>query len=126
VSTDEIREAKWPNEPYQKERNAEVFDEFHRCIGELLESGRDAVADATSLQQAARWRLSDMADYYDAEKHLIFFANNYQAQRRNAARTGAKRVPDEAQEIMLAKHKEARYDILNELYTSTTIIEATQ
>lgn len=125
VSSDALREEKWPGEPYQKERNEEVFEELFRRIADMLEEGKDAVADTTALVQSFRWRLSDIADYYDAEKHLIFFTNAHQALHRNAGRTGAARVPDEAQQVMVARYKEARSAILDELYTSTTIIEAT-
>lgn len=125
VSSDEIREAKWPGEPYQRDRNEEVFDEFYRRIGVLLERGQDAVADATSLKQEARWRLSDIADYYDAEKHLIFFSNARQGRLRNKARSGKTQVPPEEQEEMLVRSRAARYAILYEPYTSITIIEAT-
>src|ERR1039458_5655120 len=59
VSSDAIREEKWPRELYDKSRNVEVFDEFHCRIGERLAVGKDAVADATSLAFEARWKLSD-------------------------------------------------------------------
>lgn len=125
VSSDAIRETKWPGEPYQHDRNEEVFDEFHRRIGDLLEQGQDAVADATSLKQEARWRLSDIADYYNAEKHLIFFSNVHQGCLRNEVRRGKTKVPPEEQEGMIERYRIARSAILDELYTSTTIIEET-
>jgi predicted kinase len=125
ISSDEIREQKWPGEPYDAERNTEVFDVFHAYLADILEHGNDAVADATSLAYQARWKLSDLADYYGAEKHLIFFKNMEQALHRNYKRTGAARVPPEAQTVMLAKYKESCSAILDERYTSTTIIEAT-
>lgn len=125
VSSDEIRETKWPGEPYQRERNEEVFAELFRCIADMLEEGKDAVADTTGLMQAFRWEASDIADYHGAEKHLVFFNNSHQALHRNDQRTGTARVPREAQEVMVARYKEARSAILDESYTSTTIIEAT-
>jgi predicted kinase len=125
VSSDRIREYKWPGEPYDAKRNGEVFAEFHRHLGEILEEGEDAVADATSLAYQARWKLSDLADYHGAEKHLIFFDNPTQALHRNAQRTGAALVPLQAQNIMLTKFRESRSAILDEHYTSTTIIGAT-
>ena len=130
ISSDAIREDKWPGEPYDHKRNGEVFDEFHRRIGSRLERPGLAVADATSLAYQARWKLSDLADYHGAEKHLVFFNNMEQALNRNYERTGAARVPPEAQTVMLAKFKESRSAILDEMteihYTSTTIIEATK
>lgn len=125
VSSDVIREAKWPGEPYNHERNPEVFDEFHRRLGDLLEEGKDAVADATSLAYEARVKLLTLAVYHNADRHLIFFDNSFQALHRNAERTGATRVPSEDQWIMYDKHKKARSAILGELYTSITMIEAT-
>jgi predicted kinase len=122
VSSDAIREEKWPGESYDYKRNGEVFEEFHRRLGDILEDGKDAVADATSLAYQARWKLSDLADYHYAEKHLIFFNNMEQALNRNYERTGAARVPPEAQTVMLAKFKESRSAILDESYTSITII----
>lgn len=79
VSSDAIREYKWPGEPYRRERNQEVFAEFYRRIGEMLKEGEEVVADATSLLQTARRKLLDLADYYNAEKHLVFFNNPAQA-----------------------------------------------
>jgi protein phosphatase len=125
ISSDEIRKQKWPGEDYQYERNEETFAEFYRRIGDMLEEGRLVVADTTGLTQGFRWKLHDLAAYYDAETHLIFFNNLEQALGRNASRKGNERVPDEAQRIMLARYKEARSAILDELYTSTTIIGAT-
>lgn len=125
VSSDAIRLTKWPGEPYRQERNEEVFDAFHSRLGGLLDQGNDAVADATSLIQAARRMLSDLADYYNADKHLVFFNNPNQALRRNDAREGEQRVPWNVQKSMLERQREARSAILDELYTSTTIIEAT-
>jgi protein phosphatase len=125
VSSDALREQKWPGEPYQRERNEEVFEELFRRIGDMLEEGKDAVADTTGLVQSFRWQLSDIADYYNAEKHLIFFNNPDQALGRNAARKGNQCVPPEAMHVMLNRFQEARSAILDELYTSTTIIEAT-
>ena len=125
VSSDEIREEKWPGEPYDKDHNAEVFDEFHRRITNLLDENIGAIADATSLNHYARLKLLTIANYHDAEKHLIFFDNPIQAMIRNDQRTGAERVPREDQEIMYEKHRKSRYAILNEHYTSITIIEET-
>ena len=126
VSSDKIREEKWPGQEYDAKRNKEVFDEFHRRLGQLLEIGDDAVADATSLNYQARDKLSILADIYGAEKHLIFFNNPLQALPRNVQRSVATRVPPEAQTVMLAKFKESRSAILDESYTSTTIIESVQ
>lgn len=123
VSSDAIREEKWPGEPYDAKRNGEVFDEFYRRLSEILADGKDAVADATSLNYQGRWKLLDIAGYDYAETHLIFFNNIEQALHRNYQRTGAARVPPEAQTVMLAKFKESRSAILEEHYTSTTIIE---
>lgn len=123
ISSDKIREEKWLGEPYDKDRNAEVFNVFHHRLGKMLAKGEDAVADATSLGSQARLKLVELADYYYADKHLIFFNNIEQALHRNYQRTGAARVPPEAQTVMLAKFKESRSAILGEHYTSTTIIE---
>jgi predicted kinase len=128
VSSDAIREEKWPGEPYDAERNLEVFDEFHQRLSTLLDEGKDAVADATSLAYQARWRLCDLANFYGVEKHLIFFNNHIQALRRNAQRTGAACVPDEEQDVMLVKLKESRSAIFGnyESYDSITIIQETK
>ena len=125
VSSDAIREAKWPGEPYDAKRNEEVFGEFHRRIGDALEEGKDIVADATHLVLAHRRLVTDIAAYYDAEKHLIFFNNPDQALGRNASRKGNQCVPPDAMYRMLDLFQEARSAILDELYTSTTIIGAT-
>jgi predicted kinase len=125
ISSDAIREEKWPGEPYDAGRNAEVFDVFHARLGDILDDGKDAVADATSLTYQARWKLSDLADYHGVEKHLIFFNNYLQALHRNVRRSEPARVPPEAQTVMLAKYKESRSAILDEHYTSITIIEDT-
>jgi predicted kinase len=125
VSTDAISEEKWPGEEYDVARNEEVFDAFHNRIGALLNSGEDVVADATSLRWQSRLKLVDIADAHDAERHLIFFDNPAQAVARNAQRKGNARVPLEAQDVMLAKYRESRSAILEESYTSTTIIKET-
>lgn len=125
VSTDEIRKQKWPHEDYRDERNEETFAEFYRCVGNMLEEGKLVVADTTGLTQGFRWKLHDIADYYDAETHLIFFNNPDQALGRNASRKGNERVPPEAMRRMLDLFQKARSAILDELYTSTTIIGAT-
>jgi predicted kinase len=125
ISSDEIREDKWPGEKYDAARNEEVFKEFHRRIADRLGEGKDVVVDATSLTYQARQRLSDLAAYYDAEKHLIFFNNPHQALHRNVQRSERDRVPPAAQTKMLAKFKESCSAILDEFYTTTTIIEAT-
>ena len=124
VSTDVLREQKWPGEPYDHNRNPEVFDEFHRLIGEFLPSW-DVVADATSLQSSARQVLRDIADKHGAEAHLVFFKNAKTAVARNAQREGQALVPPDAMEIMLIKYIDTLSAILNEEYTSITIIEDT-
>lgn len=125
VSSDAIRAEKWPGEDYQDERNEETFAEFFRRVGEMLEEGKTVVADTTGLWQSFRWKISDLGDYYDAEKHLVFFNNPDQALRRNASRSDKTRVPPEAMDRMLEKYRDARDAILDERYTSTTIIQAT-
>lgn len=125
VSSDAIRQEKWPNEPYQADRNEETFAEFHRRVGGKLEEGQDVVADTTGLYQQFRRELADVAGYHDAEKHLIFFNNPSQAIYRNAQRTGDDRVPDDAMKGMLELYREVRPAILNEPYASITIIEGT-
>lgn len=126
VSSDAIREEKWPGEPYRKERNDAVFGEFYRRVGDLLEEGNDVVADATFLVYWARWKAMDVAHYYDAEIHLIFFNNTMQGVSRNAQRLGHRHVPRDNMDLMISNHHESRSAILDENYTSITIIERTQ
>lgn len=131
ISTDVIRDEKWPGEPYKNERNQEVFDEFFSNIEKELEKGEDVVADSTGLNYIFRERLHTIARFYDAEKHLIFFDNIGQALIRNDQRkgiiSGETSVPKDAQNHMLLKYKKARVDILgpDEFYESITIIGAT-
>ncbi len=125
VSTDAIREELWPGEEYDAARNAEVFDVFHRRLGVLLGAGMDVVADATSLQSSPRQILRAIADKNDAEAHLIFFANPVQALLRNGRRAGFVSVPPPAMEVMFHKWEVSRSAILDEEYTSITIIEGT-
>jgi protein phosphatase len=124
ISSDSIREELFPGEEYDHNRNEEVFGHFHDRISSRLQRPGLAVADATSLTYQARRKLLDIAEYYFAEKHLIFFNNSLQALYRNTQRTGAARVPKEEQDVMLTKFEKSRSDILKETYTSTTIIEA--
>jgi predicted kinase len=126
VSTDAIREVKWPGEPYKAERNDEVFREFHTRIDFLLRHDNDAVADATSLASAARYELLRTAHLREVEAHLVFFDNPSQALRRNAQCEGYALVPEDAQQGMLKKYQQARCDILDEKYASVTIIAGTQ
>ena len=125
VSTDAIREEFFPGELYDAARNEKVFDHFHYRIGSRLHRPGLAVADATSLRWQSRLKLVDIADAHDAESHLIFFDNPVQAVARNAQRKGNAYVPLEAQDVMLAKYRESRSAILEENYTSTTIIKET-
>lgn len=126
VSSDAIREEKWPGEPYDAMHNETVFGEFHQRLGDLLTSGYDAVADATSLADEARWKLQTIALYHNVDCHLIFFNNPDTAEARNEKRTGDARVPPEAMDVMRAKFIKAQGAILEEKYTSITIIEDVQ
>jgi predicted kinase len=126
ISSDGIREEFYPGEKYDHNHNEEVFIAFYYRIGSRLEHLGLAVADATSLAWQARDKLLTLACFYQAEKHLIFFDNPVQALHRNGHRIGNARVPYEAQQVMLDKHRESRVAIMNEYYTSITIIEATQ
>jgi predicted kinase len=129
VSSDAIREEKWPNEPYKPERNEEVFSVFHDRIAQGLESGVAVCADATFLSSAARIRVINIADRFDAEKHLIFFNNPADAFERNSARdrdpSKQDWVPYEAMEYMLQKFFETKAAIIDEEYTTITSIEGT-
>lgn len=110
---------------YDATKNAEVFSRFHRRLADLLDSQGIAVADATSLTKPSRDELIKIAAYVDAEAHLVFFANPYRAHERNAKRKGNALVPREAMAIMLENWHAARTAILEESYTSITIIEDT-
>ena len=123
VSTDLIREEKWSGEPYDAAHNQEVFDEFHKRLGEMLYKGMDAVADATSLSAFARTELRAVAEKELAETHLVFFQNPEQAVGRNARRRGNAVVPHDAMAWMLEKYDATVSAIVDEKYTSTTIIE---
>ncbi len=125
VSSDAIREEKWPGEPYDASRNEEVFDEFHHRLSEMLYKGMDAVADATSLSAMARAELQLVAVRENAETHLIFFKNWFTAVERNAEREGNAKVPWEAMEVMWDKFQDSLSAILEENYTSITTIEDT-
>lgn len=125
VSTDEIREELWPGEEYDNARNQQVFDTFHRRLDDMLHKGGDVVADATSLQSDSRRILRDIADRNGAEMHLVFFANPAQALVRNGQRVGFASVPPAAMEVMFRKWEASRPAILDEDYTSITIIEDT-
>ena len=129
VSSDAIREEKWPNEPYKPERNEEVFAVFHNRIVQGLESGTHVVADATSLSSIARARLRSIAERTGAEAHLVFFNNAAQAFERNARRDRDPNkqdwVPYEAMEFMLTKFLETKAAIIDEKYTTITSIEGT-
>jgi predicted kinase len=126
VSSDAIREEKWPEEDYVAERNQEVFDEFHARIESLLYKGIDTVADATSLQTSARQRLSDLAEKHGAETHLVFFDNEIQASKRNIKREGSAHVPQKAMAVKKKKFNQALPAILQEEeYTSVTFIGGT-
>lgn len=125
VSTDEIRAELWPGEDYDNAHNQVVFDTFHQRLYDLLRVGGDVVADATSLQSESRRILRDIADKKGAEAHLVFFANPAQALLRNGQRVGFANVPPPAMEVMFRKWEASRSAILDEEYTSTTIIEET-
>ncbi len=125
VSTDEIREELWSGEPYDAERNPEVFRTFHLRLGEKLHKGDDAVADATNLSWLEREKLIAIAAECGAETHLIFFKNHQSAIRRNAEREGNAAVPVSSMVRMLAKFNASLSAILEESYTSITIIEDT-
>lgn len=124
-STDEIREELWPGEPYESLRNAIVFATFHERLGDMLYKGGDVVADATSLSAPEREKLRAIAAEHNAEAHLIFFKNLTQAVTRNSDRIGNAKVPDDAMHIMLVKFTATASAILDEKYTSITIIEDT-
>lgn len=123
VSSDAIREELWPGESYNAERNEQVFDEFHKRLGELLYKGMDAVADATSLSAMARAELRLVAERENAETHMVFFKNLAQAVTRNGERLGNARVPDDAMHYMLEKFTATAPAILDEGYTSIATIE---
>lgn len=122
-STDEIREELWPGEPYDAERNGEVFRTFHDRLDNMLYKGGDVVADATSLSWEERKKLVAIAAVHDAETHLVFFKNWFAAVERNAEREGNAHVPREAMEVMWDKFQNSLSAILREEYTSITIIE---
>ena len=123
VATDEIRLELWPGQDYDAERNPEVFRTFHLRISEKLRQGGDAVADATNLSYLEREKLIAIAREHDAETHLIFFKNLAQAVTRNSERLGIAKVPDDAMHRMLEKFTASGPAILEENYTSITIIE---
>ncbi len=126
VATDEIRLELWPGEPYNAGRNEVVFATFHQRIGEMLRKGGDAVADATNLSYLEREKLIAIAQEHRAETHLIFFKNLVQALTRNSERLGNACVPDDAMHRMLEKFTASGPAILEENYTSITIIEGVQ
>lgn len=126
VSSDAIREHKWPGESYDETRNEEVFAEFHERIDGNLDVLVGVVADATNCNYLARERLIRIGRDHDAEIHLVVFGNLLQAKYRNKKRNGDKQgnltVPDDAMKHMVNKFVESREAIGKEGYDSITWI----
>lgn len=129
IASDAIRFEKF-GPVYDHEKNEEVFDAFYDRVQLFLEFGNDTVADATNLQDFARFRLREIAEKTGANTHLLVFQNVSQAIVRNLGRNGngfgptgnEDEVPAQAMENMLERYEEALRDIPTERYTTVTYI----
>lgn len=120
-STDAIRE-RVTSDINDQSQNKDVFEIFHREIGEALASGRNSIADATNLRRFARTRLRFIAEEHNAETHVIVFTNIAQAVARNLART-ERIVPADVMIRMIDQYHQAIEDLRDEAYDSVTYIE---
>lgn len=119
VSTDRIRESL--GDVNDQSRNDEVFEEYHRFIGECLEDGFRVYADATNLRHFAREILVKIGLLAEAEIHLVIFANPDQALSRNLKRQRV--VPQDVMIRMLDQYEDFRLVLPQEAHMYNSITE---
>lgn len=135
VSTDAIRAELYDGD-YDPSFNGVVFRLFHNRIATKLANGENAVADSTALLRVARARLCDCAKLrssfakWEIPIHVVMFTSTVQGYENNPARDARWVVPEDAMTKMIADHKDAMYDLKDELdrghYESITYIEGVQ
>lgn len=74
VSSDSIRKEWYGSEEIQGD-GAEVFAEVHKRLKDLLDSGKDAIIDATNISQKRRRAFCE--EFKDYEKEAVYFDTPY-------------------------------------------------
>lgn len=128
ISTDAIRLRLYGNDPYDAERNAEVFEAYYLDIDNGLALGASVIADATNLDVQSRTKLRRIAVDHGTLIHYVVFTNVAQSVQRNAGRKETDPrwwVPDGPMINFVGKYEQMLKDVRTEPYDSLTYIERT-
>jgi predicted kinase len=124
VSSDEIRKRLAGSLKRAHEEAVSPWDVFYGEIDMMLSYHRDVVADATFLTVDHRERVREVAKVRHANTHFVLFKNIWEATMRNAARPDETRVPVEVMEGFVDLYNDTLVRIVQEGYTSLTMIES--
>lgn len=94
VSTDSIRRETVKDPTYTEEEKQAVYAELVRRAGEALQTGRDAIVDATCYKKENREALLKLALERNVRAYIIVCALSEEETRRRLARRGPGSMSD--------------------------------